>query len=356
MERKHGKVHSTFYIKMVRLFLVLTAIGSFILGLLWIGLSFYESVTPNGALNHYVQLIKRGEYDEIYDESKKVYLQFNTEDEYIAYLKDFYSDVDLSKAAFTKTYYADGEYQYYDMTIDGAKITTLELKKDEKKNKWNVRTLTDARSFRIETQLDDIEMSINDIPIEKDRIKQTDVPTQAYANLNDQELAPVVDQYYIDNMIQVPTIQVTNPEYVVVKDALLDYFYAGTKPTTEEMVDYSALIQKVAKTYCMYITEDEIFANLRKLLYTKTSFYEAIRSFNNSYFSDHDRIEFSNMNVFDVIEMSEDSLIGSVSFDYIVYVDTRSQTYSSTYQLTFLKINGNWLLTNLVLAEEATNE
>lgn len=341
---------------MVRLFLVLIAVGSFILGLLWIGLSFYESVTPNGAINHYVQLIKNGDYEEIYDESKKVYIQFNTEEEYITYLKDFYSHVDLSKAAFTKTYYAEGEYQYYDMTIDGEKITTLELKKDENKNKWNVRTLTDARNFRIETQLDDINMAINGIPIEKDRIKQTDIHLKAFANLYDQELAPIVDQYYIDNMIQVPTIEVSNADYVVVKDALLDYFYAGTIPSTTEMTEYNELIQTVAKTYCMYITQDEIFANLRKLIYTKSSFYEAIRSFNNSYFSDHDRIEFTNMNVFDVVEMSEDSLIGSVSFDYIVYIGTRSQTYSSSYQLTFLKVNGKWLLTNLVLKEETNSQ
>lgn len=356
MNKRHSKVHSSFYRKMVQLFLVLIAIGSFALGLLWIGLSFYESVTPNGAMNHYVQLIKKGDYEEIYEESKKVYLQYNTKDEYTAYLEEFYSDVDLSKVAFAKTQYVDGDYLYYDMVSDGQKIATLEVKKDDTKNKWNVRTLTDARNFRIETQLDDIEMSINDIPIHKDRIKRFDVSANAYANLNDQELAPIVDQYYIDNMIQVPEIAVSNPDYIVVKDAILDYFYAGTKPNTEEMQEYNDLIQKVAKTYCMYITEDEIFANLRKLLYTKTSFYDAIRSFNNSYFSDHDRIEFSEMDVFDVVEIGDDAMMGSVSFDYIVYIDTRSQTYSSTYQLTFLKVDGKWLVSNLVIAEESSDE
>ncbi|MEA4874394.1 hypothetical protein [Anaerorhabdus sp.] len=349
MKIKHGKVHSAFYTQMVRLFLVLVAIGSFCLGLLWIGLSFYESVTPNGALNHYVQLVKNGDFEEIYDESKKVYSQFNTKDEYIAYLEEFYSNVDLSKAAFTKKSYDEGDYQYYDMTVDGQTITTLELKKDSNKNKWNVRTLTEARSFRIDTQLNDLQMTINDTPIEKDRIKETDIPATAYKNLNNPELAPIVNQYYLDNMIEVPTIEVSNPNYIIVKDALIDYFYAGTKPSNEEMEEYTTLIEKVARTYCMYITEDETFANLRKLLYTKTSFYDAIRSFNNGFFSSHDRIEFSDMNVFDVVEIGEDALIGSVSFDYVVYIGERSQTYSNTYQLTFLKVDGKWLLTNLVI-------
>lgn len=349
MTKSNGKLHNTFYTQILRLFLVLVAVGSFFLGILWIGLNYYESITPNGALNHYVQLIKNGDYEEIYKESQKVYSQFNEKEAYITYLEDFYKDVDLSKAAFTKTTYTAYDYQYYEMSVDGKFIATLELRKDPKKNKWNVRTLTDARSFTIDTQLNDLEMVINGYTVEQDRIVQRDVVSNAYLDLHNLDLAPRVNQYYIDNLVGVPNITLTNPNYIIVKDALQDYFYAGTIPTAEEMEVYTALIEKVAKTYCMYITEDETFANLRKLLYTKTTFYDAIRSFNNGYFSTHDRIEFSDMKVFDVVELSEDGLIGSVSFDYVVYIGERSQTYSNTYQLTFLNIDGKWLLTNLVI-------
>ncbi|MEG0403768.1 MAG: hypothetical protein RR571_05235 [Anaerorhabdus sp.] len=350
-KKPNSKIELSFYKHIFRLFLVFLAIGSFFLGLLWVGLDYYESVTPNGALVHYTQLVKDGKFEEIYEESTKVYLQYNEKDEYINYLEKFYSNVDMSKAAFTKTSYSTSEYQYYEMSVDGETIATLELKKDPKKNKWNVRTLTDARSFTIETDLPDIEMSINNYPIEKDRIRQENVTAHAFNNLDNIELSPLINQYYIDNLVGVPTITTANSNYVVVKNATEDIFYAGTKPSDSEMVEYKQLIENVAETYCMYITEDVTFATLRKLLYTKTSFYDAIRSFDNSFFSTHDRIEFGDMNVFDVVEIGDDGLIASVSFDYIVYIGDRSQTYSNTYQMSFLNINENWLLTNLVIAE-----
>lgn len=349
LDKGKSKLNFVFYKSLIKLFLILFAISSFFLGLLWIGLNYYESTTPNGALEHYASLVANKEFEEIYDESLKVYSQYNQKDAYIEYLSNFYEGKNLSNAAFTKKNYTSGDYLYYDMSIDGEFIVTLEIKKDDKKNKWNVRTLPETDYYIIESFVSNPEIFINDYPIEKDRIRNTDISSNAFKNLDDLTLSPKTTEYYIDNMIEAPQIKITNSSLAIAKDALSGYFYLGDKPSTEDMEEYTALIEKVAKIYCMYITEDETFANLRKLLYTKTSFYDAIRSFNNGFFSSHDKIEFSDMNVFDVVELGEDGLIGSVSFDYVVYIGERSQTYSNTYQLTFLKVNEKWLLTNLVI-------
>ncbi|MEG0240188.1 hypothetical protein [Anaerorhabdus sp.] len=349
--KKHSKIHISFYKGLGQTFLVLIAISSFFLGLLWIGLNYYESTTPNGALIHYIDLLEKKQYNEIYDESKKVYAQYNEKETYVDYLKSFYGDLDLSKATFEKQNYNSTEFEYYDMLIDGSSIATIEIKKDADKNKWNARTLTNVHSYKIDTPTTDLQMVVNDNLIGSDRIVAKDTPSVAYANLKDQEQAPLITQYFIDNLIGDPNIDVQNSDYVLVKDAILDQYYAGPVLDAETLSEYEELIKTVATTYCMYITEDATFNSLRKLMYTKTEFYDAIRSFNNAYFSAHDRIEFENMNVFDVVEISEDGFIGSVSFDYIVYIGERSQTYSSTYQLTFLKVNGKWLLSNLVIAE-----
>lgn len=349
--KRHSKIQLSFYKGLGQTFLVLIAISSFFLGLLWIGLNYYESTTPNGALIHYVDQLEQKQYDAIYEESKKVYAQYNEKDTYTEYLESFYGNLDLSKATFEKQNYTSTEFQYYDMIIDGTPIATIEIKKDADKNKWNARTLTKVHSYKIDSPTTDLQMVVNDNLIGSDRIVARDTPSVAYSNLKNQEDAPLVTQYFIDNLIGDPIIDVQNNEYILVKDAILDQYYAGPVIDAETLSEYEALIEKVATTYCMYITEDETFNNLRKLLYTKTEFYDAIRSFNNAYFSTHDSIEFKNMNVFDVVEIGEDGFIGSVSFDYIVYVGERSQTYSSTYQLTFLKVNGKWLLSNLAIAE-----
>lgn len=350
--KNKAKIHPDFYKHLVKVFLVLLATCSFVLGLLWVVLDYYESTTPDGALIHYTDLIAKGEYDEIYEESKKVFAQFNPAEDYIEYLKSVYEGVDVKKAGFIKSLYNTDTFTYYDMVIDGDKIANLEIRKDDKKNKWNVRTLTNSRSIKIDSPVNDVKSVINGNVINSDYITDSNIPSLAYENLHDPSIAPRVYQYFVDNLVVIPEVEVANQNYIIVKDAILDQYYAGPKVDEETLAIYEEVMIKAATTYCMYITEDTSFNNLRKLLYTKSNFYDAIRTFDNAFFSEHDKIEFENMKTFDILQLGEEGFIGSISFDFIVTAGSRTKTYTSTYQMTFLKQNNKWLMTNLVIAEE----
>lgn len=350
--KSRSKIHPDFYKHLVKVFLVLLATCTFVLGLLWVVLDYYESTTPNGALIHYTNLINKGEYDEIYEESKKVFPQFNPPEAYTEYLKSVYDDVDVKKAGFIKSQYNTDTFTYYDMVVDGNKIASLEIRKDDKKNKWNVRTLTNSRNIKIDSPVDDVKTLINGNVINSEYLIDSNIPSAAYANLDDPSIAPRVYQFFVDNLVVVPDVEVANQDYLIVKDAILDQYYAGPEVDEETRLEYEEVMIKAATTYCMYITEDTTFNNLRKLLYSKSTFYDAIRTFNNGFFSEHDKIEFENMKTFDIIQLGEHGFIGSISFDFIVTAGSRSKTYSSTYQMTFLEQNNKWLMTNLVIADQ----
>ena len=116
-------------------------------------------------------------------------------------------------------------------------------------------------------------------------------------------------------------------------------------------ITYVDLFFKVASTYCNYITKDAMYYEIRRLLYPNTTFQDALSTFENTWFTDHQSIEFKNVKIFDVMEFDE-GFIGSISFDYVVIADDEvSKTYTSTYQLTFMNRYGQYLASNLKIGE-----
>ena len=117
-------------------------------------------------------------------------------------------------------------------------------------------------------------------------------------------------------------------------------------------------IRDTAMTYAKYISEDTRFSDLQQYLYRRTDYYKAISSFVNRYFSTHDSYRFDNMHISDLISYGEDvGFTGTISFDYVVTIEgEKSQTYSNTYQMTFLNVNGKWLCSNLVIATQTQPE
>ena len=113
-------------------------------------------------------------------------------------------------------------------------------------------------------------------------------------------------------------------------------------------------IREAATTYAMMISEDASFSDLRPYLYRQSETYDALASFNNQYFSTHDSVRFDNVQVTDLIVFGDgEGFMGTISFDYIVTIEGQtSRTYSSTYQMTWLDVDGEYLCSNLVIANQ----
>ena len=163
----------------------------------------------------------------------------------------------------------------------------------------------------------------------------------------------------LDNLVGIPTVTTQDDtKYSIVKDALADRFYIGDQPNGAMEEIMRTRIRDTAMTYAKYISEDTRFSDLQQYLYRRTDYYKAISSFVNRYFSTHDSYRFDNMHISDLISYGEDvGFTGTISFDYVVTIEgEKSQTYSNTYQMTFLNVNGKWLCSNLVIANQTQPE
>lgn len=342
--KQRAKVGKKFYFSMIKLFMFCNVIGIIILSIIYYQLQKYEESTPSGAIRSYLKLIQNGDYDEIYDESKLVFAQFNTKDEYSNYLKSIYENKPLAEATFARQSYSNEEFSYYNINIGNETISTVQLKKD--KSIHHVRTLTSVWNFNFDVA-GDIQFYINNELVDSGYILEKSTDSNAYANYPDKKTAIPITRYHLDNFVNIPIIEIKNENYIAVKDNIQDQFYIGKKPVGDTLKEYEELIQNTSETYSKYITEDVSFASLRKLLNRKTTFYEEISQFNNGWYSIHDDVEFANIDIYDIVELSENAFIGTIKYDYNVITDDKITTYPTTNQLFFIKENEKWLCTNI---------
>ena len=355
-ERQRRKIDSSnrqFLIFIAKLFLTLMIISGAGMFFLWNMLDTYEQSTPEGAMSDYVRLLTQQNYDLIYKRSFDGFTQWNDAQSYTAWLKNRYEGVDLQRAVFTRKSYSEDRYQYYDMLVDQKTIATLELSWLETENRWNARTLVEDRNFSIEL-FSSAEVLINGMPLTETNLTDPSGRSDAYLTLKDQQQSLPVTRYHIDGLVDVPEVTVSDPNMIVVKDALQDRFYVGQRPNTQQQQQMTQRIREAATTYAMMISEDASFSDLRPYLYRQSETYDALASFNNQYFSTHDSVRFDNVQVTDLIVFGDgEGFMGTISFDYIVTIEGQtSRTYSSTYQMTWLDVDGEYLCSNLVIANQ----
>lgn len=345
--KERAKVNKEFYFKLINAFIATNIVCFCALGYIYFRLVKYEEASPEGAIRNYLSLIENKNYKEVYEESKLVFDQFNDEAIYIEYLQEFYNDKTFKNARFMKQSYSDDVFLYYNIYDENdSLISNVQLKKID--DIYHVRTLTSIWNFDFDV-INNLEFSINGVIVNNSYLTEDDVDCNAFNDIKNIEEVVKVDRYHLDNFVNIPDVKVSSISGIAVKDAINDQFYIGLKPTFEEKEEYENLILNVAQTYSKYITEDEKFYNLRKLLLRNTKFYQDISTFNNQWFSLHDSVEFKNIEIFDIVKLDNDFFIGSIKYDYEVKAGEKIQVYPTSYQIFFTKVNDNWLCTNLLL-------
>ena len=348
--RERVKVGTRFYLHLLYIFAITMLAGACVLGFLWFWLSDYERKSPEGSLHIYLNNIRKGNYSELYEESKNVFYQLNDEETYAKYLKQTYQNVDLSKAGFVKLSYSDNVFSYYDIIVDGDYVASLQSTKADDGKRYYVRTNFNQYNYFFEKFNDASSIKVNDLELIGNISPTDNMESRLFEGSNTPNDI-MVTRYYLDNILKEPVVTTDDPKSVVVKDLANNVYYIGDKPDKETLSTYEDLIYKVATTYCKYITKDAMYYEIRRLLYPNTTFQEALSTFENTWFTDHQSIEFKNVKIFDVMEFDE-GFIGSISFDYVVIADDEvSKTYTSTYQLTFMNRYGQYLASNLKIGE-----
>ena len=344
-----------FYITLLKVVLCCSIIFASGLGYLWFWLSRYERQSVNGAMSEYVKKVGKHKWHEIYQEDIENFVELNDEETYTKYLVWLYGDRNVSGMTFSFSG-KDNYSSYYDVYYQQEKICALEVRKPENSSVWKVRTVSQNHTYTFDV-LEDTTFSINNNVITEDYSHSEDNIPKAFEGLNLDSKMPLATRYSIGSFISAPEIE-TSSDYITIRDYSSDHFYIGKAPTSEEISEFSKEIEETAIAYCKYITKDGTFYSLTQHLYPNTDFYYAISSFDNQWFSSHNSIEFQNTKIYDIMPIGENAFIGSISFDYIVSATDVTKTYSSSYQLFFVKNSyGKWRMTNLcILSDNSAKE
>ena len=302
-----------------------------------------EAALPESAISTYFQAIRQNDFDEVYQTSLLVSPHYNTLDDTSAKLSEIYRDVDLDRIRLVALDAAKEESGLiYDVVSDGQLIATLRLMQID--GAWRAGTIFQGgQEYRVEVPTG-IDFTVNGLRVDPQDCVLKNTAAGNFSGLSDPDDAPKVDVYVFSNLISEPEISVEKSGYGVIRDVLSNTYYIGEKSSDSEL---SETFVKAAKALAQYPTKDGSLSAITSMTVSGSDFYNRIRTMDNQWYAAHNSAVFENMTVSDVIQQSETTMIGNVTFDYTISAASASKEYHCGYQLTFMKINGSWKIAGL---------
>ena len=172
-----------------------------------------------------------------------------------------------------------------------------------------------------------------------DMAREVYVEGQIPAAFDGYELAyriPEVTRYPISSLVGTPDVKPASADTAVVRDYTSQSYYIGRKPTSEQGDEFAENMYDTAVAYCKFVTRDGTRYSITSRLYPGTNFYDFVSTFDNSWVTDHDSIQFENVKVYDLLPFGDTAFIGTISFDYKLIADDVTGTYSQAYQMFFV--------------------
>ncbi|MBR2845418.1 MAG: hypothetical protein IKF00_09440 [Solobacterium sp.] len=344
-----------FYKHLTTVWFSLVIICGAALGYLWFWLERYEEHSINGAISAYFRLVDNEEWDEIYNQDCRHFTELNSRETYIEYLKSIYTGRKTSemKYSFTDT---DGISEYYNIHYDNYVMAALELRRTDDSDVWHVRTIGSTTPFDFDVLDDSLVFTINSVPVESSYYH---VEGQIPAAFDGYELAyriPEVTRYPISSLVGTPDVKPASADTAVVRDYTSQSYYIGRKPTSEQGDEFAENMYDTAVAYCKFVTRDGTRYSITSRLYPGTNFYDFVSTFDNSWVTDHDSIQFENVKVYDLLPFGDTAFIGTISFDYKLIADDVTGTYSQAYQMFFVKNGQNyWKLLNMAIISDSVD-
>lgn len=322
--------------------LTLLTVGSVTGGYLFVSSaqrSFMEAEAdmPESAISTYLGQIKKADYSGIYENSLIVAPHYNSREDYVAKLEEIYQDVDTSKIRYHDQS-TDTETRYA-LVLDGKYLASVKLVQSTD-GKWIASTeFSGNQNYILEVPTGET-VVVNDIELSREQMIEEGVVASNFSGLKNTNDAPHVDKYELNNLLGEPKIALqSGEETTTLKDVITGHLFMG-KPA--DNADYANVFSSAAKTVASFPAKEGNLASVGAITIQASEFYERIATMQNQWFSDHHTSNFSNMNVRNIIQQSEDTMVGYVTFDYYAANSEVNRTWNAGYQITFMKVNGDW--------------
>ncbi len=300
-----------------------------------------EENLPESAISAYLKQVKANDFDQIYENSLTISPHLNSKEDYINTLKEIYGGIDLNKVMYVQN---PNEENLYQIIENDTLIAELQLINID--NRWVANTIFKGDNNYIVQVPVGLTLKVNDLKVDESYISETDVIANNFKGLNDSSAAVKVNTYTLNNLISEPTITVEEGNYTTIKDVLNGYYYVGEASDDDDLID---IVENIAVTLAKYPTKDTSFGALSNYTIKNSDFYKRISTLDNQWYAAHGTATISNLNVSKIVKQSDNSLIANVTLDFYVASSSASKTYNIGYQMTLLKVSGEWKIAGFAI-------
>lgn len=340
--RKHW-----FKILLLALVLVLGVAVWGVLDTLWNNMEAYESASEIGAVSEYFNRFAQGDYDTAAETSGFAFDEKNSKEDYVQYLKDTFGS-DFSDLRFAgRDADEKGEKLYRVYSGNKPKGFVRLIPVSGQKRDWKVVCEVTFAAPLTVTAPSFVSVSANGVAQEP--LAEAVSVNKDFSDLKDVFAAPTVTEYTLEGYLYTPTVSGVAPDGTACEVTTAeDGSVTLTVPVEEsKKAEYEALMTDFSKLYARFISEDATFAALKSKMMTGTEFYESVRTFYNGWYTTHSGYEFRNLEISNLARTDENTFVGNIKFDYVVFRGTKEHVYPSSYRLSFCLSNGKWLLGDL---------
>ena len=336
-----------FKIALISLVAILTVVVWGLLDTLWNSMEEYEAKSEIGAVTEYFKNFEEGNYETAAQTSGFSFDEKNSKEDYIQYLKDTFGS-DFSDLRFAgRDGDVDGEklYRIYSGNTPLGSVRLIPTE-DQKRNWKAVAEVKYADSMTVMAP-SFVQVSANGEILTAD-IGLT-VTHEDFVKLEQKIQVPTKETYTLKDYLYAPELSASAPDGTeCIKTVAEDGTIHFTVPVAEkDKATFEGLMTDFSKLYANYITKDATFKMLKPKMLQGTEFYESVRTFYNGWYIDHTRYEFWDMEISDIIRPDENTFVGNIKFDYLIFRGTKEYKYPSAYRLAFCYSNGQWLLADM---------
>lgn len=253
-----------------------------------------------------------------------------------------------------------GETKKYIIKAGENKISEFTLKKSGQKNEhgfdmWELDAIKAFYKAENDVTIKALKGStvyVNNIPLGDEYLTSDEFTTESAKHLPAGVPGIVYVKYKVDGLLNVPqvhTLDRRGDSSVLIYDEA-DGLYA-------EQINYDDIlgqqqyqyVVKAAESYAKYMTRDASLATLRTYFDSTSKIYQLIRTSETYWFTPHIGYEFKDTNVVEFYAYSDDVFsCRYLSTQFIYKSATETFRYPMNLTLYFKKINGNYMVYDLV--------
>lgn len=304
-----------------------------------------EAQMPESGIAEFFTLLKEKNYDSIYATAQKIQSSMMSEDAYVQKLENTFKDIDTGAVKYTAVDDGDGDENTasYSLTYQDQSIGTMKLLKDSD-NTWIASVVFEGnKTYTVEIPTG-LTLDINGMPVSSEYLTATGTAASNFSGMYDESSVPLVDVYVVDNAEPDSVFTVdSDSSYSSITDVVTDTVYLGKTgdgSLNQTLIDDAQILAE-------YTAADASIYDVQAISVTNSDWYDRISSMQNLWFSDHTTSSFSNQQVLNLIQQSDNTAIANVVFDYYAANASADRTWHCGYQMTMINTDGTWRIAGM---------